>query len=188
MPAGWQRREGALSPASLGADRWVRQRGVRGVFSFEQGVLGPKQMATGKTGTRWASSVPGAQLERNVTAAPTAASTVQGPARRQRGARAPHPPPVSPPPKAGALPPGRAGCRRAARTARTSLLGARGTLAALSRPEPHGDVGTVAAGGASAGLPPARCSPRKPPHFRLPCLSLCLLFPVGERGDRKSVV
>lgn len=34
-----------------------------------------------------------------------------------------------------------------------------------------------------AGLPPARCFPRKPHHFRLPCLSLCLLFPVGERGE-----
>lgn len=142
----------------LGAAAWRSGS----LFSFEQGVLGHKQMATGQTGTGWASSVPGAQLERKLTAAPTAASMVQGPAQRQRGARAPHQRPVSPPPKAGALPPGTAGCRGAARTARTSLLGARGTLAALSRPEPHGDVGGVAAGGASLGCHPLAAFPGNP--------------------------
>lgn len=106
--------------------------------------------------------MPGAQLERKLTAAPTAASMVQGPAQRQRGARAPHQRPVSPPPKARALPPGTAGCRGAARTAQTSLLGARGTLAALSRPEPHGDVGGVATGGASLGCLPLAALPGNP--------------------------
>lgn len=185
MPVGRQRREGTLCTQPcvtgrrpLGAAAWRSGS----LFSFEQGVLGHQQMATGQTGTgelpqcrghswkessqlprlRRAWSGPGPEAEGSSGSTPAArVVTSQGRSPPTWDSWVPRCCPDCPD-----LPP-----RVQRHTGGSEPAGA---------PRRRGRGGH---GRSIAGLPPARCSPRKPHHFRLPCLSLCLLFPVGERGE-----
>lgn len=170
-----------MGPCSSG--RWARPCGVQGrLFSSEQGVLGQKQMPREKTET-----VFGARGTTGKRA------PIRPDGREQRPHQHPGNVASSPqgrlPPSRGRSPPTlRAGaeCCPAASSrclpgGSRSLLGASCSLAVLSQQEPHGGVGRVVEGGTATGLSPLL--PRKPPRFRLPHLFLCLLFPVGERGE-----
>lgn len=87
------------------------------------------------------------------------------------------------PPPRGRSPPPRAQGPSAA--SGRSFLGASGSLAVLSRLEPQGGVGRVAEGGTATEAIPAAA--QEAPRFCLPHLFLCLLFPVGERGEGRHL-